>query len=111
MKRMSTRLLDVVFGCVMPYIHESKDYDTVSQLYHQLYELGSLMRKHVTIALSYTTTIDHLRWWFPHLESLKLKGKLWTVMFNLILEDWGGFLSSTLVLSPSRHGPRNQECG
>uniref|UniRef100_A0A0R0G9T8 COI1 F-box domain-containing protein n=1 Tax=Glycine max TaxID=3847 RepID=A0A0R0G9T8_SOYBN len=92
-KRMATRLSDVVLDCVMPYIHDSKDRDAVSQVCRRLYELDSLTRKHVTIALCYTTTPDRLRRRFPHLESLNLKGKPRAAMFNLIPEDWGGFVT------------------
>lgn len=89
----STRLSDVVLDCVMPYIHDPKDRDAVSQVCRRWYELDSLTRKHVTIALCYTTTPDRLRLRFPHLESLKLKGKPRAAMFNLIPENWGGFVT------------------
>ncbi|KAF7816355.1 coronatine-insensitive protein 1 [Senna tora] len=91
--RMSPRLSDVVLDCVMPYIHDPKDRDAVSQVCRRWYELDSLTRKHVTIALCYTTTPDRLRRRFPHLESLKLKGKPRAAMFNLIPEDWGGYVT------------------
>lgn len=91
--RTSTKLSDVVLDCVMPYIHDPKDRDAVSQVCRRWYELDSLTRKHVTIALCYTTTPDRLRRRFPHLESLKLKGKPRAAMFNLIPENWGGFVT------------------
>ncbi|XP_028795986.1 coronatine-insensitive protein 1-like isoform X1 [Neltuma alba] len=91
--RMCARLSDVVLDCVMPYIHDPKDRDAVSQVCRRWYELDSLTRKHVTIALCYTTTPDRLRRRFPHLESLKLKGKPRAAMFNLIPEDWGGYVT------------------
>ncbi|XP_057725662.1 coronatine-insensitive protein 1-like [Arachis stenosperma] len=90
---ISTRLSDVVLDIVMPYIHDPKDRDAVSQVCRRWYELDSLTRKHVTIALCYTTSPDRLRRRFPHLESLKLKGKPRAAMFNLIPEDWGGFVT------------------
>ncbi|KHN25036.1 Coronatine-insensitive protein 1 [Glycine soja] len=40
---------------------------------------------------------DRLRRWFPHLESLKLKGKPQEAMFNLIPEDWGGFITTWVI--------------
>ncbi|XP_019461510.1 PREDICTED: coronatine-insensitive protein 1 [Lupinus angustifolius] len=92
-KRMITRLSDVVLDCVMPYIHDPKDRDAISQVCRRWYELDSLTRKHVTIALCYTTTPERLRRRFPHLESLKLKGKPRAAMFNLIPENWGGFVT------------------
>ncbi|KAI4306794.1 hypothetical protein L6164_030040 [Bauhinia variegata] len=91
--RMSPHLSDIVLDIVMPYIHDAKDRDAVSQVCRRWYELDSLTRKHVTIALCYTTTPDRLRRRFPHLESLKLKGKPRAAMFNLIPEDWGGYVT------------------
>lgn len=84
---------DVILGCVMPYIHDPKDRDAVSQVCRRWYELDALTRKHVTIALCYTTTPERLRRRFIHLESLKLKGKPRAAMFNLIPEDWGGYVT------------------
>ncbi|XP_022995319.1 coronatine-insensitive protein 1-like [Cucurbita maxima] len=91
--RMNTGLSDVVLGCVMPYIHDPKDRDAISQVCRRWHELDALTRKHVTIALCYTTTPERLRRRFNHLESLELKGKPRAAMFNLIPEDWGGFVT------------------
>ncbi|XP_019439407.1 PREDICTED: coronatine-insensitive protein 1-like [Lupinus angustifolius] len=85
--------IDLILDCVIPYINDPKDRDAVSQVCRRWYELDSLTRKHVTIALCYTTTPERLRRRFPHLESLKLKGKPRAAMFNLIPEDWGGHVS------------------
>lgn len=90
---MSIEMSDVVLGCVMPYIDDPKDRDAVSLVCRRWYELDALTRKHVTIALCYTTTPDRLRRRFGHLESLKLKGKPRAAMFNLIPEDWGGYVT------------------
>ena len=89
----STRLLDVVLDIVMSYIHDPKDRDAVSQVCRWWNELDSLTRKHVTIALCYTSTPDRLRRRFLHLELLKLKGKPRAAMFNLIPKDWGGYVT------------------
>ncbi|CAN0837836.1 Coronatine-insensitive protein 1 [Linum grandiflorum] len=89
----SVGMSDVVIGCVMPYIHDPRDRDAVSLVCRRWYELDALTRKHVTIALCYTTSPDRLRRRFNHLESLKLKGKPRAAMFNLIPEDWGGFVT------------------
>ncbi|XP_054798126.1 coronatine-insensitive protein 1-like [Prosopis cineraria] len=91
-RRMSTGLTEVVLELVMAFIHDPKDRDAVSQVCRQWYEIDCLTRKHVTIALCYTSTPDRLRRRFPHLESLKLKGKPRAAMFNLIPEDWGGYV-------------------
>ena len=93
LNRMNSGMSDVVLGCVMPYIHDPKDRDAVSLVCKRWYELDALTRKHVTIALCYTTSPDRLRLRFRHLESLKLKGKPRAAMFNLIPEDWGGYVT------------------
>lgn len=82
---------DVVFECVLAYIHDSRDRQSISLVCKRLYELESQTRKHVTIALCYTSTPKQLHRRFPYLESLKLKGKPRAAMYNLIPEDWGGF--------------------
>ncbi|KAF2296218.1 hypothetical protein GH714_036810 [Hevea brasiliensis] len=89
----SSSMSDVVLGCVMPYIHDPRDRDAVSLVCRRWYELDALTRKHITIAFCYTTSPDRLRRRFKHLESLKLKGKPRAAMFNLIPEDWGGFVT------------------
>ncbi|XP_022765048.1 coronatine-insensitive protein 1-like isoform X2 [Durio zibethinus] len=88
-----TGMSDVVLGCVMLYIDDPKDRDAVSLVCRRWYELDALTRKHITIALCYTTSPDRLRRRFQHLESLKLKGKPRAAMFNLIPEDWGGYVT------------------
>ncbi|XP_075668764.1 coronatine-insensitive protein 1 [Castanea sativa] len=93
LNRMNIGMSDVVLGCVMPYIHDPKDRDAVSLVCKRWYDLDALTRKHVTIALCYTTSPDRLRRRFRHLESLKLKGKPRAAMFNLIPEDWGGYVT------------------
>ncbi|KAH7537517.1 coronatine-insensitive protein 1 [Ziziphus jujuba] len=91
--RVHIGMSDVVLGCVIPYIEDPKDRDAVSLVCRRWYELDALTRKHVTIALCYTTSPDRLRKRFQHLESLKLKGKPRAAMFNLIPEDWGGYVT------------------
>ncbi|XP_022748256.1 coronatine-insensitive protein 1-like [Durio zibethinus] len=88
-----TGMSDVVLSCVMPYIHDPKDRDAVSLVCRHWYELDALTRKHITIALCYTTSPDRLRRRFRHLESLKLKGMPRAAMFNLIPKDWGGYVT------------------
>ncbi|XP_009344484.2 coronatine-insensitive protein 1 [Pyrus x bretschneideri] len=92
-RNVRCRISDVVMDVVMPYLHDPKDRDAVSLVCKRWYELDALTRKHVTIALCYTTTPDRLRQRFQHLESLKLKGKPRAAMFNLIPEDWGGYVT------------------
>ncbi|KAL5568924.1 hypothetical protein UlMin_025499 [Ulmus minor] len=90
--RMSFGRADVL-DYVIPYIHDPRDRGAVSLVCKRWYDLDALTRKHVTIALCYTTTPERLRTRFPHLESLKLKGKPRAAMFNLIPEDWGGYVT------------------
>ncbi|XP_030534398.1 coronatine-insensitive protein 1 [Rhodamnia argentea] len=89
----SPGMSDVVLTCVMPYIDDPKDRDAISLVCRRWYEIDALTRKHVTIALCYTTSPDRLRRRFGHLESLKLKGKPRAAMFNLIPENWGGYVT------------------
>lgn len=84
---------DVVLECLMSYIDDPRDRGAVSLVCRRWFELDAMTRKHVTIALCYTTTPERLRRRFPHLESLKLKGKPRAAMFNLIPEDWGGYVT------------------
>ncbi|PSR93177.1 Coronatine-insensitive protein [Actinidia chinensis var. chinensis] len=84
---------DTVFELVIDFLHDERDRDAVSLVCRRWYEIDKTTRKHVTIALCYTTTPQSLWRRFQHLESLKLKGKPRAAMFNLIPEDWGGYVS------------------
>ncbi|XP_047953158.1 coronatine-insensitive protein 1-like [Salvia hispanica] len=79
--------------CVIPYVQDPRDRDAVSLVCKRWYEIDAITRKHVTMALCYTATPQRLSRRFPRLESLKLKGKPRAAMFNLIPEDWGGFVT------------------
>ncbi|XP_044480185.1 coronatine-insensitive protein 1-like [Mangifera indica] len=91
--RVRAAMSDTVAECVIQYINDPKDRDAVSLVCRRWYELDAITRKHITIALCYTTTPERLRRRFSHLESLKLKGKPRAAMFNLIPEDWGGYVT------------------
>ncbi|KAI3721089.1 hypothetical protein L2E82_32093 [Cichorium intybus] len=82
---------DVVFECVLSYIEDTRDRQSISLVCRRLCQLEAHTRKHVTIALCYTATPKQLSRRFPYLESLKIKGKPRAAMYNLIPEDWGGF--------------------
>ncbi|CAI9774867.1 unnamed protein product [Fraxinus pennsylvanica] len=84
---------DTVWDCVIPYVQDHRDRDAVSLVCKRWYEIEALNRKHVTIALCYTATPQRLSRRFTFLESLKLKGKPRAAMFNLIPEDWGGYVT------------------
>ncbi|KAL0402874.1 UNVERIFIED_CONTAM: Coronatine-insensitive protein 1, partial [Sesamum radiatum] len=89
----STGLYDTVWECVIPYVQDPRDRGAVSLVCKRWYEIDAITRKHVTIALCYTATPQRLSRRFPQLESLKLKGKPRAAMFNLIDEDWGGYVT------------------
>uniref|UniRef100_A0A5B6ZAC6 Putative RNI-like superfamily protein n=1 Tax=Davidia involucrata TaxID=16924 RepID=A0A5B6ZAC6_DAVIN len=91
--RTSSGMPDTVLECVIQYIHDSRDRDAVSLVCRRWYEIDATTRKQITIALCYTTTPNQLWKRFRHLESLLLKGKPRAAMFNLIPEDWGGFVT------------------
>lgn len=84
---------DTVWECVIPYVSDPRDRDAVSLVCKRWYDIDAITRKHITIALCYTVKPQRLSRRFPHLESLKLKGKPRAAMFNLIPEDWGGFVA------------------
>ncbi|KAI3668756.1 hypothetical protein L1987_88239 [Smallanthus sonchifolius] len=87
----STEFTDTVFNCVVPYIHVCRDRSSVSLVCRKWCELDGVTRKHVTVAMCYSTTPFRLRQRFPLLESLTVKGKPRAAMFDLIPVDWGGF--------------------
>ncbi|KAL8050242.1 hypothetical protein ABFX02_06G070200 [Erythranthe guttata] len=89
----SSGAYDTVWECVIPYVQDARDREAVSVVCRRWYEIDRITRKHVTIALCYTATPQRLSRRFPQLESLKLKGKPRASMFNLIPEDWGGFVT------------------
>ncbi|CAA6656748.1 unnamed protein product [Spirodela intermedia] len=82
---------DVALEFVMGHIDDTRDRDAISRVCRKWYHIDSITRKHITIALCYSTTPTRLCQRFPRLESLKLKGKPRAAMFNLIPEDWGGY--------------------
>ncbi|GJW23976.1 hypothetical protein Tco_0037787 [Tanacetum coccineum] len=69
-------LLDVetVFSCVMPYVHDGDDRNSLSLVSRKFYELDSLTRKHVTVHVHYAPTTSRLSQRFPNIESLTLVG-------------------------------------
>ncbi|KAH9614926.1 hypothetical protein KSS87_001892 [Heliosperma pusillum] len=86
-------MTDEIIECILPYIQDPRDRASISSVCRRWYELDMWTRRHVTIAMCYATTPQRLHNRFPNLESLKLKGKPRAAMFNLIPEDWGGYVS------------------
>ncbi|GJZ77653.1 hypothetical protein Tco_0642325, partial [Tanacetum coccineum] len=66
--------MEEVFECLMPYINNNDDLNSVSLVSRKLYELDSLTRKHVTVHVHYAPTPSRLSARFPNIESLTLKG-------------------------------------
>lgn len=89
---MSFGISDLALEFVLGYVDDPRDREAVSQVCKKWYQIDALSRKHVTIAICYSTSPGRLRRRFPNLESLKLKGKPRAAMFNLIPEDWGGYV-------------------
>ncbi|KAK8515099.1 hypothetical protein V6N13_122059 [Hibiscus sabdariffa] len=89
----STGMPDAVLKCVLPFLDGPRDRASISLVCRRWYKLDSSSRKHVTIAFCYTTTADQLRRRFPALESLKVKGKPRAAMYDLIPDDWGGYVT------------------
>ncbi|XP_052187590.1 coronatine-insensitive protein 1-like isoform X2 [Diospyros lotus] len=89
----SEAAVDTVFECVVNYIKDPHDLGAVSLVCRRWYEIEAAARKHVKISLCYAATPEMLRRRFPNLESLKLKGKPRAAMFNLIPENWGGYVA------------------
>ncbi|RRT73510.1 hypothetical protein BHE74_00034974 [Ensete ventricosum] len=88
---MSFGISDLALEFVLGYVDDPRDREAVSLVCKKWYQIDALSRKHVTIAICYSTSPQRLRRRFPNLESLKLKGKPRAAMFNLIPEDWGGY--------------------
>ncbi|PWA71277.1 hypothetical protein CTI12_AA275040 [Artemisia annua] len=67
-------LIDTVFSCVLPYIQNGSDRNSVSLVCRRWYELDCLTRKHVTVDMFFAKSPSRLLQRFPFLESLTLKG-------------------------------------
>ncbi|PWA99559.1 hypothetical protein CTI12_AA006200 [Artemisia annua] len=72
-KRLNVSI-DTVFNCVIPYIHDGDDRNSVSLVCRKWCELEGVTRKHVTVHLFYSPKPSRLHQRFPLLESLTLKG-------------------------------------
>nr|WKY18099.1 coronatine-insensitive protein 1 [Lilium hybrid division VII] len=91
-RSMSFAVPDVAMDWLLDYIQDPRDRAALSLVCHNWYAIDANTRKHVTISLCYSARPDRLCSRFPHLESVKIKGKPRASMFqNLIPEDWGGY--------------------
>ncbi|GKA12787.1 hypothetical protein Tco_0692333 [Tanacetum coccineum] len=66
--------MNTVFNCVIPYIHDGNDRNSISLVCCKWYELDCMTRKYVIVHLFYSPTPSLLNQRFPFLESLTLKG-------------------------------------
>lgn len=89
-RAMSFGIPDVALDLVLAHIDHPRDRDAVSLVCRSWHRADARTRRHVTIAMSYSTTPAVLARRFPCLLSLKLKSKPRAAMFNLIPRDWGG---------------------
>ncbi|WOL04698.1 coronatine-insensitive protein [Canna indica] len=87
----SVGIPDDALELVLGYIEDPRDREAISVVCKRWSRIDDLSRRHITIAICYSTSPERLRDRFPNLESLKLKGKPRAAMFNLIPEDWGGY--------------------
>ncbi|KAL6649637.1 hypothetical protein ACP70R_013861 [Stipagrostis hirtigluma subsp. patula] len=103
-RALSFGIPDTALGLVMGYVEDPWDRDAISLVCRHWCRVDALSRKHVTVAMAYSTTPERLFRRFPCLESLKLKAKPRAAMFNLIPDDWGGSASPWIrQLSASFH--------
>ncbi|KAL0740144.1 hypothetical protein Bca4012_081657 [Brassica carinata] len=91
--RSTPRSVDDVISLVIPYVTDARDRASASLVNPTWLRADSETREHVTMALCYASTPDRLSRRFPNLRSIKLKGKPRAAMFNLIPENWGGFVT------------------
>ncbi|GJY44436.1 leucine-rich repeat, cysteine-containing subtype protein [Tanacetum coccineum] len=66
--------METVLECVIPYIHDRDDLNSISLLSRKFYELDSLTRKHLTVHAHYAPNPSRVSHRFPFIESLTLKG-------------------------------------
>ncbi|KAG2309368.1 hypothetical protein Bca52824_029116 [Brassica carinata] len=91
--RSTPRNVDDVISLVIPYVTDARDRASASLVNPTWLRADSETREHVTMALCYASSPDRLSHRFPNLRSIKLKGKPRAAMFNLIPENWGGFVT------------------
>ncbi|PWA56502.1 hypothetical protein CTI12_AA104570 [Artemisia annua] len=65
---------ETVLDCVVPYIHDGDDLNSISLVSRKFYDLDCRTRKHVTVHLFYALSPSSLSKRFPFIESLTLKG-------------------------------------
>ncbi|GKC64164.1 leucine-rich repeat, cysteine-containing subtype protein [Tanacetum coccineum] len=66
--------IEQVFNCVIPYVHDVDDRNSISLVCRRLYELDGITRKHVTVHVLYCPNPSRLSQRFPFIDSLTLEG-------------------------------------
>ncbi|GJV53418.1 D-3-phosphoglycerate dehydrogenase 1, chloroplastic-like protein [Tanacetum coccineum] len=66
--------METLLDCVIPYIHDADDLNSLSLVSRKFYQLDCITRKHVTVHLFYALSPSTLSKRFPFVESLTLKG-------------------------------------
>jgi coronatine-insensitive protein 1 len=89
-KVINVQLSGELVDCIMQYISHQENKGLASMVCKEWYEKDSATRKHVTIAMSYSTMLRRPDQRFPNLQSLKLKGKPRASMYDFVPKDWGG---------------------
>ncbi|KAK8716933.1 hypothetical protein V6N13_044223 [Hibiscus sabdariffa] len=83
---------DEVLEHVFDFITSHKDRNSVSLVCKSWYKIEKFSRQKVSIGNCYSISPERLIARFPGLKSLTLKGKPHFADFNLVPDDWGGFL-------------------
>ncbi|KAL4379157.1 hypothetical protein GQ457_02G012650 [Hibiscus cannabinus] len=83
---------DEVLEHVFDFITSHKDRNSVSLVCKSWYKIEKFSRQKVFIGNCYSISPERLIARFPGLKSLTLKGKPHFADFNLVPDDWGGFL-------------------
>ncbi|GKC29058.1 leucine-rich repeat, cysteine-containing subtype protein [Tanacetum coccineum] len=65
--------MELVLDCVIPYIQDGDDLNSVSLVSKRFFNNDSLTRKHVTVHVPFLPNPSRLSLRFPNLESLTLK--------------------------------------
>ncbi|GKF32515.1 hypothetical protein Tco_0102313, partial [Tanacetum coccineum] len=74
MKLKKNGSMETVLECVITYIHDRDDLNSISLVSRKFYELDSLTRKHLTVHAHYAPNPSRVTHRFPFIESLTLKG-------------------------------------
>ncbi|XP_038997643.1 protein AUXIN SIGNALING F-BOX 2-like [Hibiscus syriacus] len=83
---------DEVLEHVFDFITSHKDRNSVSLVCKSWYKIEKYSRQRVFLGNCYSISPERLIARFPGLKSLTLKGKPHFADFNLVPDDWGGFL-------------------